>query len=92
MFSGELLIPSNSLTISEPLKLPRMLFSRSSCELWLIFFRSVLLANRQKFVDGVTRQTMNGRSSYFRRLDNDKTVFPKFRLAEELNRIANSEQ
>ena len=35
---------------------------------------------------------MKGRSSYFRRLDRDNTVFPKLRLAEELNRIAKSAQ
>src|ERR1700684_1239708 len=90
MFSAELVIPSNSLAISEPLKLPRMLFSRSCCELWLIFLSSDVFASKQKFSVGVTRQTIKGRSSYFRRLDRDNTVFPKLRLAEELNRMAKS--
>src|SRR5438128_778282 len=92
MFSGELVIPSNSLAISEPLKLPLMLFSRSCCELWLIFLSSVVLASTQKFSVGVTKQTIKGRSSYFRRLDRDNTVLPKLRVAEELNRIAKSAQ
>src|SRR5437762_14264511 len=88
MFSGELAIPSNSLAMSEPLKLPRILFCRSCWELWLIFLSNVVLASKQWFWLGVTRQTMKGRSSYFRRLDRDNTVFPKLRLAEELKRIA----